>query len=317
MSKRPFRLDGVTVATVMPFRPDHGIDWDSYLGLLDYCATAKGIAAVFVNGHAGEGAALTPEERVEVIRRTRTAVRPGMPLMAGIIAYSTAEAIQRAAEAKQAGADIAVLFAFPQYGAGGGADPAAGPAYVRALRDAVDIPLSIFQYPLASGAGFTTDVLRSIVRIPGVIAVKEGSGTVAAYEDNLRMMRAEAPHVAMLPSNFDWFLAQCAIGADGILSGLASLCPNELIALWKATEAEDLKSMRRANDALVPIVRSVYGAPPLMDMHTRIKVGLKHLGIIKTALPRPPLGPVGDPVEARVVAAVEAAGLARQAGVRA
>jgi 4-hydroxy-tetrahydrodipicolinate synthase len=313
MSGSARSFDGVTVATILPFKADHAIDWDSYRRLLDHCAMLPGIAAVFVNGHAGEGAALTPAERIEVIARTRRHVGAGRPLMAGIIAYSTAEAITRTREAKEAGADVAVLFPFPQYAAGGGTDERAGPAYVRAVSEAVDIPLSIFQYPLASGAGFSTAVLREIVRIPRVVAVKDGSGTMQAYEDNLRMLRADAPHVSMLPSNFDWFLAQVAVGADGILSGLASLAPRQLVALWEAAKAEDLKGMRRANDALYPIVRSIYGAPPLMDMHTRIKVALRHMGVIATALPRPPLMPVGEAVAERIRSTVDRAGLAAKA----
>lgn len=303
------RLKDVIVATVLPFDDDLSIDWVSYDRLLDYCTTPAGISAVLVNGHAGEAAALSSSERIAVIERTRAFVGRRLPVLAGIIAYSTQEAIARTREAKSAGADIAVLFPLPQFSAGGGADLRAGPNYVRAVLDAVDIPVSIFQYPLASGAGFTTEVLRDIVRMPRVLAVKEGSGQVAAYEDNLRMIKSEAPHVAMLASNYDWLMAQCAIGADGILSGLASLTPHLLVDLWKATAANDLTAMHRANDALYPIVRTIYGAYPLMDMHTRLKVGLRHLGIIASAMPRPPLMPVPDGIASRIHATVERAGL--------
>jgi 4-hydroxy-tetrahydrodipicolinate synthase len=302
-------LHGVTVATVLPFNEDLSIDWDSYLRLLDYCARKPGIAAVFVNGHAGEAAALAPEERCEVLRRTRRAIGAQVPLLAGVVAYSTAEAIARAREAQEAGADVAVLFPFPQYSAGGGADPQAGPAYVEAVLAAIDIPVSIFQYPLRSGAGFSTDVLCRIARIPRVLAIKEGSGDIGAYEDNWRALKAAAPQVAMLPSNFDWFLPQIAVGADGILSGLASLLPDLFIELWQATVACDLAAMRRVNDRLYPIERAIYGAAPLMDMHTRIKVGLQHLGVIRHALPRPPLMPVSPATADAMRAAVDAAGL--------
>ena len=54
-------LRGVTVATVLPFKDDLTIDWEGYARLLDYCACPDGIAAVFVNGHAGEGGSLSDE----------------------------------------------------------------------------------------------------------------------------------------------------------------------------------------------------------------------------------------------------------------
>lgn len=302
-------LHGVTVATVLPFNEDLSIDWESYRRLLDYCARKPGISAVFVNGHAGEAAALSPAERVEVIRRTRQWLGPSVPLLAGIVAYATAEACERAREAESAGADVAVLFPFPQYSGGGGADPEAGPRYVEAVLAAVGLPLSIFQYPLRSGAGFSTEVLCRIAQLPRVIAVKEGSGDIGAYEDNWRALKAAAPAVAMLPSNFDWFLPQLAVGADGVLSGLASLLPDIFIELWQATAAEDLSALRRASDRLYPIERAIYGAAPLMDMHTRIKVALQHLGIIRHALPRPPLLPVQPALAQRLCSVVDAADL--------
>ncbi len=306
------RLTDVVVATVLPFTENGAIDWESFRRLLDYCVTPDGISSVFVNGHAGEGASLSPAERIEVIEFTRDYLKgTGKPLLAGIIPYSTAEAIDQTRDAKQAGAEVAVLFPQPPFGAGGTLTPKVPLAYVDAVLDAVDLPVSIFQYPLASGQGYTTETLVEMAKRPRVLAIKEGSDTMLAYEENWRQVKAAAPEVAMLPSNFDWFLAQCAVGADGILSGLASLTPHFLVDLWSATEGEDLGAMRAASDRLHPVVRSIYGAPPKMDMHTRIKVALQHLGVIDCARPRPPLLPVADDIATRVRATADAAGLSQ------
>ena len=302
-------LTGVVVATALPFDERGGIDWQSYRRLLDYCAAPDGIGAMFVNGHAGEGAALTREERIRVIETTRDHLGPSKPLLAGVIPYCTREAVEQARDAKAHGAHVAVLFPIPSFAAGG-AGTMAPVEYFRTVLEEVDIPVSVFQYPLASGCGYPTETLMRIAALPGVVAIKEGSDTITAYEDNYRRLKAEAPRVAMLPSNFDWFLAQCAVGADGILSGLASLAPHLLSDLWQATEAVDLRAMREAADRLYPIVRTIYGAPPRMDMHTRIKSGLRHLGIIDSALPRPPLLPISREVAGDVARAVDAAGLA-------
>jgi 4-hydroxy-tetrahydrodipicolinate synthase len=304
-------LNGVVVATVLPFGSDGLIDWTSYLQLLDYCASPDGITAVFVNGHAGEGASLSPVERTEVITRTRAHIG-GKKLLAGIIAYSTTEAVTQAKEAQSAGADCAVLFPLPGLAGGATATPRAPFAYVKAVAESIAIPVSIFQYPLASGLGFTTETLLEIAKLPGVVAIKEGSDTMLAYEENWRRIKAARPDLSILPSNFNWFLAQLAVGGDGILSGLASLTPHWLIDLWHASEASDLNAMRAASDRLYPIVRSIYGAEPLVDMHTRIKVGLKKLGIIANATPRPPLMPALPEIAASVERVIESSGLAAE-----
>lgn len=132
-----------------------------------------------------------------------------------------------------------------------------------------------------------------------------------AYEENLRALRAVAPDVAMMPSNFDWFMPQLAVGADGILSGLASLAPNLLSDLWKASEAMDLARMREASDRLHPIVRCIYGPAPIIDMHTRIKVALKELGIIEHASPRLPLIAIKPDIENAIISTVRHSSLAR------
>jgi 4-hydroxy-tetrahydrodipicolinate synthase len=308
---RRFKLGGVVVATVLPFTRDGDIDWPGYARALDYCACPDGITAVFVNGHAGEGATLTRDERSEVITRTRSHIG-SKTLLAGVIAYSTAEAIMQARDAQAAGADCAVLFPLPALGAGATATARAPLAFVNAVTESITIPVSIFQYPLASGLGFTTETLVEIARLPKVVAIKEGSDTMLAYEDNWRRIKAARPDLAVLPSNFHWFLAQLAVGGDGILSGLASLTPHWLIDLWRAAEACDLAAMRTASDRLYPVVRTIYGAPPLIDMHTRIKVGLKKLGLITNATPRPPLMPVLPDIAAQVEAVVDSSGLAAE-----
>ncbi|CAN5201138.1 dihydrodipicolinate synthase family protein [soil metagenome] len=284
-------LRGVTVATVLPFNDDLTVDWDGYARILDYCACPDGIAAVFVNGHAGEGGSLTDDERHEVIARTRTQIG-AKPLLAGIIAHSTAETIRQAQLAEAAGADCAVLFPPAPLGGGAAATPHAPVAFVKTVSAAIEIPVSIFQYPLASGAGYSTQALAAIAAIDSVIAIKEGSDTMLAYDENRRAVKQVNPDVAILPSNFHWFLPQLAVGGDGILSGLVSLAPHLFIELWQAAEADDLKAMRAINDRLYPIVRAIYGPAPVIDMHTRMKVGLQALGVIGNADPRPPLMPV-------------------------
>jgi 4-hydroxy-tetrahydrodipicolinate synthase len=285
-------LHGLTVATVLPFDHTGGIDWASYDRLLEYCAMPDTVAAVFVNGHAGEGAALSETERSEVIRHTRSVLGPGKPLLAGVIAHGVSDAIAQARAAQNAGADCYVIFPPASLGGGAAATRDAPLAFFRAVTEAVDCPASVFQYPLASGLGYCTEALAAIAALPQVIAIKEGSNTMLAYEQNFRAVRKVAPDVAFLPSNFDWFMPQLAIGGDGLLSGLGSLAPQWLFDLWQAAQAMDLAAMRAANDRLHPLVRAIYGAAPIIDMHTRIKVGLKALGIIEHATPRLPLMPV-------------------------
>jgi 4-hydroxy-tetrahydrodipicolinate synthase len=307
-------LRGVTVATVLPFSDDLSIDWDGYARALDYCASPDGIAAVFVNGHAGEGGSLSDEERHAVIARTRAHIG-AKPLLAGIIGHSTAECIRQARLAEAAGADCAVLFPPAPLGGGAAATSRAPVAFVRAVSEAIDIPVSIFQYPVSSGLGYSPATLAEMAAINGVIAIKEGSDTMLAYDESRRSVKAANPDVAILASNYHWFLPQLAVGADGVLSGLASLAPQLFVELWQASLADDLRAMRAVNERLYPIVRAIYGPPPLIDMHTRMKFGLKALGVIANADPRPPLMAVLPEICAPISGVVSAAHRAGDMGL--
>ncbi|WP_313349245.1 dihydrodipicolinate synthase family protein [Paracoccus sp. (in: a-proteobacteria)] len=304
-------LHGLTVATVLPFHSDLSIDWDGYDAVLDHCACPENIAAVLVNGHAGEGGALTDDERNEVIRRTR--VRIGAkPLLAGIIAHATSDAIAQAKLAEAAGADCAVIFPAIPLGGGASLTARAPGAYIRAIAAEISIPVSIFQYPVTSGLGYAPLVLAELAAIPEVIAVKEGSDTIMAYDENCRALAKAAPDVAILASNYNWFLPQLAIGCQGILSGLISLVPSLFADLWAAHRAGDLAGLRRANDQLYPVVRAIYHDAPVMDMHTRMKTGLKAMGIIAHDHPRAPLMPVQPEIEACIRASLDQVGMLSQ-----
>lgn len=302
-------LKGIVVATVVPFQHDGKVDWAGYDRALEFCTRPDSVRAVFVNGHAGEGATLTAEERVEILRRTRRLLGDEVPLLTGLIGFSTVEVVRQAKEAEENGADVAVVFPLPQFQGGASSDPRYVVDLVDTLLASTSLPLSIFQQAVSSGSGFTTQVLKELVARERVIAVKEGSGDIGLYEDNLRELKRINPNVSILASNYHWLFAQVATGGDGILSGMASLVPHMLSDLWEASQTDDLVAMRHINDRLYPVVRSIYGAPPLIDMHTRIKVGLAHLGVIEDSRPRQPLLPVSRERAQSIAEAVDAIGL--------
>ncbi len=304
MTQQQLLLGGVTVATILPFHPDGSIDWPGFERLLAYCAAPAGTTAVFVNGHAGESSALTPRERAEVIRFARERLRPGQKLVAGVVAETVPDAEQQAREAREAGADVLTVFPLPPSPARTDEDVL---AHVEAIAHAGGLPLALFQYPIGSGAAYGTALLARLARLPSVVAVKEGSDTMTLYEDNWRAIKAANPAVAVLPSNFDWFLAQLAVGGDGLLSGLASLVPQELDRLWAASQRDDLVAMRQSSDRLYPLVRAIY-ALPRSDMYARIKAALWHLGLIASPFART-AQPLSGEENERLRAALAQAGL--------
>jgi 4-hydroxy-tetrahydrodipicolinate synthase len=141
-----------------------------------------------------------------------------------------------------------------------------------------------------------------------VVAVKEGSADMAAYERNVRALSALENPVPVLSSNNTWLMPSLAVGGDGILSGSSSVVAALHVQLWRAMQAGDLPAARAVNDRLYPLVQVFY-RDPFIDMHTRMKEALVMLGVLGSATVRPPLMPIGKEERDEIRGALQAAGL--------
>jgi 4-hydroxy-tetrahydrodipicolinate synthase len=300
-------LRGSLPASLCPFRPDLAVDEEAFAAHVRWLVDASGGGGVVCNGHAGEVASLTREERRRVVEIAVRAASGRAPVVAGVYTDSTAEAVVLARDAEAAGADALLVFPPPVFGGGGNRTPEMALGFVRAVAEAVGTGIVVFQFPVA-GLGYPTDLLLRLVGIPGVVGVKEGSDHLPTFERNLRAIKAARPEVAVLTTNNTMLFATAALGADGILSGSGSVVADLHLELFEAVQKGDLPGARRVNDRLWPLTRVFY-ADPLVNMHNRMKVALEHLGRQPRAVVRPPLQPLGSEERASIVAAVREAGL--------
>ncbi|WP_271215019.1 dihydrodipicolinate synthase family protein, partial [Pseudonocardia halophobica] len=177
--------------------------------------------------------------------------------------------------------------------------------------NATSLPLIAFLYPSTSGLRLPTDtVVRLCTEIEQIVAVKEWSNDIVAYERNLRALRELDRPVAVLSSFSRSLLASLVLGADGILSGHGSVVVDLHVGLWRAVEKQDLAEARRIWDRIQPVAEACY-ADPFLDGHNRMKVALAALDRIDEAHVRPPLQPIPAAERQALREAVAAAGLAR------
>src|SRR5262249_52315142 len=170
-----------------------------------------------------------------------------------------------------------------------------------------DLPIILFEYPTASGIGYSPQTLAMLTEIPHVAAVKDWSNEIVAFEANLRMLRATGRPVAMLSAFTMSLMATFLLGADGAISGMGSVTADLQAELFEACGKGDLDGARRINDRLAPLV-SVFYAPPFVDMPNRMKEALVLLGRIPAAHVRPPLTPIGGAEREAIRGALVAAG---------
>ncbi|MFQ5946781.1 MAG: dihydrodipicolinate synthase family protein [Anaerolineae bacterium] len=299
---------GVIPANLLPFNQDLSIDEAAYRKHLRWLADTPGVTAITVNGHAAEVSSLSREERRQALEIALDEVGDHLPLIAGVYSDGTQEAMELARDAKAAGAAGILVFPPTLFMWGAQVKDNMPLRHFSAIAKAVDIPIVVFEYPPASGIGYSPETLARLAMIPSVVAVKDWSNDIVAFEQNLRALRGTGRPVAMLSSFTVSLFASFVLGADGCISGMGSVAADLQAELFAAVQKGDLEGARRVNDRLEPLVRVFY-TPPFVDMHNRMKEALVLLGRIPQAMVRPPLTPINDDERARIKRALEASGL--------
>jgi 4-hydroxy-tetrahydrodipicolinate synthase len=191
--------------------------------------------------------------------------------------------------------------------AGGQLRPEMALAHFGHIADACDLPIIVFQYPIATGLGYPFDtLLRLIDAIPSIRAVKDWTAEPMLHERQIRTLQALPRPVTLLTTQSSWLMSSLVMGANGLLSGAGSVVADLQVALFEAVRARDLGAAQRINDRLYPLQQAFY-APPFLDMHNRMKECLVMLGRLERAVVRPPLVKLADAELARLRQALEAA----------
>ena len=301
-------FSGIIPANLLPFTPDYAIDERNYRRHLSWLADVPGVTAITVNGHAAEVSSLTHDERRRALAIALDEVGSRLPLITGLYTDSTLEAVEMAKDAKADGASGLLVFPPMPFMWGAQLRPEMPYRHFATIAAAVDIPLVVFQYPPSGGQGYSPETLVKLSEIPQVVAVKEWSNDIIAFERNLRALRATGRPVAVLSSFSMSLMSSFVLGADGAISGMGSVAADLQAELFAQVQRGDLEAAQSVNDCLEPLVRVFY-APPFVDMHNRMKEALVILGRIDRAVVRPPLQPLSLAEQQQISQALAHAGL--------
>jgi 4-hydroxy-tetrahydrodipicolinate synthase len=302
-------LGGVIPANLLPFDSDLKIDENNYRWHIRYLIDTKGVAGLTTNAHASEIATLTLEEQQRSLNITLDEVAGKVPVVCGVYEDGTNKATKIAKMAEREGADCLLIFPSAVFDYGSQLRPEMAYRHYAAIAEATSLPMIVFVYPVTSGLRVETDNLVKICdEIGNVIAVKEWSNDIIAYERNYRELKALDKEISILTSFSTALLASLCVGADGILSGHGSVIADLHVEIFDAVKRGDLAEARRVADRIYPLVQVFY-AEPFLDMHNRMKEANAILGRIEEAHVRPPLQHISDAEREEIRRVVTEAGL--------
>jgi len=298
---------GVIPAALLPFNEDFSIDEASYRSHLRDIAAVEGISAITINAHASEVASCSFEEQVRVLEITQDEIGARVPIVNGIYSEGPFEAVRLAKMAQAGGASALLVFPTGVYTFG--QRPEMAVDYFKRVADASDLPLILFQYPLAGGQGYPLATLTRIMdAVPSVRAIKDWSANPQLHERQIRVLQSRTPEVVVLTTHSAWLLSSLVLGCHGLLSGSGSVIAELQAQLYRAVQANDLATARRLNDRIWPTAEVFY-TEPWVDMHNRMKEALVLLGRLPRAVVRPPLMKLSAAEIERIRQALVAAGL--------
>ena len=309
MTGRGSHWHGVLPATLCPFKQDLSIDEVELARYTQWLCGHDGIRGLVCNGHTGECGSLLPEERADVTRIMAEAANGAVPVISGITAEGTAEAVRLAEHAQDAGA-TGILVMPPHMWLRFGRQPDAAYHYFKDIAASTDLDIIVHQYPLWTKAHYYTEELLKICTLDEVVAVKNGDRDLARYEFNVRAMRKEAPDVAILSCHDEYLMATLLVGADGGLVGFAGFVPELITALVKACLSGNYPEARNVQDRIFPLTQAVYRlGEPSATAHARMKEAMVMLGRLSNAITRPPVIAMDDEERATIRDWLEQAGM--------
>jgi len=219
---------GVFPYLVSPLDPDGGVRAAVLERLIDDLIAA-GVHGLTPLGSTGEFAYLNNEQRAAIVRATIAAARGRVPVVAGVAATATADAVVQAQAYANLGADgiLAILESyFPL-------SDAQVDGYFRAIADAVDVPIVLYTNPQFQRTDLSLDVITRLAEHPRIRYIKDAStntGRLLSIMNRCARLKvfsasAHIPACVML------------IGGVGWMAGPACIAPRQSVQLYDLCRA--------------------------------------------------------------------------------
>ncbi len=271
------KLEGTYTALVTPFHPDGSIDFETLSSLVEW-QIESGIDGLVPCGSTGEAATLSHAEDGSVVRHVLSVVAGRVPVIAGTGSNSTREAALRTREAREAGADAALLIS-PYYN-----KPTQDGIFLhyREVAEESGLPLVLYNIPGRTSSRIDPETTARLSRVPGIVGLKEAGGDLGMTSQTILQ---SAPDFSVLSGDDALTLPMLAIGARGVISTTANVAPVEMLAITRAYLDGDPDRARRLHYELLPIMNALF----IETNPIPVKTALQILGRMPVATLRLPL----------------------------
>ncbi len=290
------RLQGSMVALVTPMHPDGTVDYKRLAKLIDW-QIEQGTHCLVAVGTTGESATLSMQEHSDVICYFVKHVNGRVPVIAGTGANNTMEAIKLTQDAKEAGADCALLVA-PYYNK----PPQEGLyQHYKAIAEAVDMPQMLYNVPGRTVVDIAQETVERLADIDNIVAIKDATGSVERGE---QLIKAVGDRMVVLSGDDGTALDLIKVGGKGNISVTANVAPKAMSETFSAALRGDFDTAYAVHDVVKHLHRDLF----IESSPIPAKYALHKMGMIDTGI-RLPLVWLAKEHHATIDTALEQAGL--------
>ena len=287
---------GSIPALITPFKNGE-IDWKAFENQVEW-QIDQGSHGLVPCGTTGESPTLSHADHKAIVRRTVQVTAGRVPVIAGTGSNSTAETIELTLDAKDAGADGALL-ATPYYNKPTQAGLIAHFEAVQAATGA--FPALLYDIPGRSVVEIAVDTIAELAQIDGIIGVKDATNDLS----KVCAIREVTPADFLVLSGEDASAPGLfALGGHGCISVVANIAPKLNAELWDSWAARDLDRFAQVRDLLAPLARDLF----CESSPAPVKYAAQVLGLCRDEV-RLPLLPASDAARVKVDSALAHAGL--------
>ena len=282
---------GSIVAIVTPFK-DGAVDFETLRELVEF-QIENGTDGIVPCGTTGEASTLDYDEHMEVVKTVVDQVKKRVPVIAGTGSNSTREAIELTEQAKEVGADGALLVT-PYYN-----KPTQEGLYLhyKAVAEAVALPQILYNVPGRTGVNMLPETVARLAPISNIVAIKEATGSLQQASEVLALC---GDRIDVLSGDDFITFPMMACGAKGVISVLANIMPKAVAELTDAFYAGNLERARELHLQTLKISNAMFiEANPIP-----VKTALGLMGKISPEV-RLPLCDISEGAKAKLVAVMK------------
>ena len=288
---------GAGVAIITPFKENGDVNFDEF-GKLIEMQIEGGTDAIIVCGTTGEASTMNDDEHLATIKYCIDKVAGRIPVVAGTGSNSTKEAVNLSKKAAELGAD-GLLCVTPYYNK---ATQDGLYQYYKAISDAVDIPIIMYNVPGRTSTNIQPETAVRIAKeVENVVAIKEASGNIAQVA---KLASLADGCLDIYSGNDDQVVPLMSLGGIGVISVWSNVAPKQVHDMTTAFLNGDVETARKLQLDAIDLIGALFCEVNPIP----VKAGVNMLGYNAGSL-RAPLTEMTDAGKERLRKAMEDYGI--------